>query len=135
MECLAKIYLEACKCILYFLPRFDDDITICGRSDEKCTKNVTNEIQSRTNNAYLCNCLPGCFEISYDAEVSMAPLLQNVPMLQKRGLLEPNVSVVHIFYKNNYFRSQKKEELIGFTEFLCNKKILRQFINNVFNFV
>lgn len=119
MECLAKIYLQLCKCILYFLPRFDDDITICGRSDDKCVKNVTDQIQSRINGAYQCNCLPGCFEISYDAEVSMAPLLQNVPILQKRKLLEPNVSVVHIFYKNNYYRSQKKEELIGFTEFLC----------------
>lgn len=121
MECLAKAYLKQCNCILYFLPRFDDDITICGRSDEKCTKNLTDQIQSRpNNNPYQCKCLPGCFDISYDAEVSMAPLLPNVPMLQKRGLLEPNVSVVHIFYKNNYYRSQKKEELIGFTEFLSN---------------
>lgn len=52
----------------------------------------------------------------------MAPLLQDAPILQQsiKSLSGPNVSVVHIFYKNNYFRSQKKNELIGFTEFLSN---------------
>lgn len=126
MECLAKIYLKRCNCILYFLPRFTDDITICGRSDNKCVKTVNDQIQSRSNDslALQCKCLPGCFDIGYDAEVSMAPLLPNVPMLRKRGLLEPNVSIVHIFYKNNYYRSQKKEELIGFTEFLCKLYML-----------
>lgn len=119
MECQAKIFLEYCKCIRYFLPRLFDNITICGRSDDECVKNVTDQIQTRTNSSFTCDCLPGCFEITYDAEISMAPLLQNAPILQKRELSEPNVSIVHIFYKNNYFRSQKKEELIGFTEFLC----------------
>lgn len=113
MECLAKIYLSFCKCILYFLPRLDDDITIRGRSDDVCVQNVTDQIQAQKNSSYVCDCLPGCFEISYDAEVLMAPLLQNAPILQKRGLSEPNVSVVHLFYKNKYFQSQKKEEIIG----------------------
>lgn len=120
MECQAKIFLRFCGCIRYFLPRFYDDIIICGRSDDECVKDVTDKIQTRPNSSFSCKCLPGCFEISYDAEVSMAPLLQNAPILQKRELSEPNVSIVHIFYKNNYFRSQKKEELIGFTEFLSN---------------
>lgn len=122
MECLADIYLRLCNCILYYLPRFNDDITICGRSDDKCKNNVTDHLQSQINGSYHCKCLPGCFEISYDTEVSMAPLLKNAPMLRKRGLSEQNVSIVHIFYKENYYRSQKKEELIGFTEFLCRLK-------------
>lgn len=122
MECLGKIYLQWCKCILYYLPRFNDDITICGRSDDECVNNVTDHLQSSMNGSHRCKCLPGCFEISYDTEVSMAPLLKNAPMLRKRGLSELNVSVVHIFYKESYYRSQKKEELIGFTEFLCKIK-------------
>lgn len=30
-----------------------------------------------------------------------------------------SISVVHIYYEESYFRSFTKEELIGFTEFLC----------------
>lgn len=119
MECDAKIYLSFCNCILYYMPRFDDEITICGRSDDACVEEVTAQVQLQKNRSFICECLPGCFEVSYDTEVSMAPLLQQAPLLTKKGLAGPNVSVMHIFYKNNYFRSQKKNELIGFTEFLC----------------
>lgn len=34
-----------------------------------------------------------------------------------------SVSVVHIYYEESYFRSFTKEELIGFTEFLCTYDI------------
>lgn len=119
MECEAHIFLTFCGCILYYMPRFYDDIIICGRSDDACVEGVTNQVQKRTNSSFICECLPGCFEVSYDAEVSMAPLLQKAPILMKSGFAGPNVSVVHVFYKNNFFRSQKKNELIGFTEFLC----------------
>lgn len=101
------------------MPRFETDITICGRSDDTCVERVTNEIQSQKNESFTCQCLPGCYEVNYNAEVSMAPLLQEAPLLAKQGHLGPNVSVMHIFYKSNFFRSQKKDELIGFTEFLC----------------
>lgn len=79
------------------------------------------------------NKFQGCFEVSYDAEVSMAPLLQDAPILQQsnRSLSGPNVSVVHIFYKNNYFRSQKKNEIIGFTEFLCELSLIKLFLKNL----
>lgn len=101
------------------MPRFVDDITICGRVDDACVEDVTEQLNAQKNSSFVCDCLPGCFEINYDAEVSMAPILREAPILKKRGLSEPNVSVAHIFYKNNFFRSQKKDELIGFTEFLC----------------
>lgn len=119
MECNAKIYLSYCKCILYYMPRFDDDITICGRSDDDCVDRVTKQVQMQVNSSFVCDCLPGCFEVTYDAESSMAPLLHKAPILSKTDLSSENVSVIHIYYKNNYFRSQKKDELIGFTEFLC----------------
>ncbi|XP_031627357.1 pickpocket protein 28-like [Contarinia nasturtii] len=120
MECNAKIYLRQCNCILYYMPRFKDDITICGRSDEACIEKTTLQIQEHNNTELLCDCLPSCFEVTYDSEISMAPLLPQAPLLAKQGLLGPNVSVMHIFFKNNYFRSQRKDELIGFTEFLSN---------------
>lgn len=119
MECNAKIYLSYCKCILYYMPRFEDDITICGRSDDACVEQVTAQIQLQNNDSFVCECLPGCFEITYEAEISMAPLLQQAPLLSKQNLQGPNVSVIHMYYTNLFYRSQKKDELIGFTEFLC----------------
>lgn len=35
-----------------------------------------------------------------------------------------NFAVMHIFYEENFFRSNSKEELIGFTEFLCKTKMI-----------
>lgn len=76
-------------------------------------------MQSSMNHSFACNCLPGCFEITYDAEVSIAPLHSNQKLLKNTTLKEQNVTTMHIFYKNMYFRSQRKEEIIGLTEFLC----------------
>lgn len=101
------------------MPRFTDDIVICGRTDDSCVDDVTARINAQKNESFICECLPACFEINYDASVSMAPILHEAPILKQNGHQEQNVSVMHIYYQKNYFRSQKKDELIGFTEFLC----------------
>lgn len=101
------------------MPRFYDDIPICGRSNDDCVDDVTDQINEQINSSFICKCLPGCFEVNYNARVSMAPLLSGAPILAKKGLSEPNVSIAHIFYRYKFFRSEKKDELIGFTEFLC----------------
>lgn len=109
------------------MPRFHDDITICGRSDSGCVNQVYRELQQKTNSSFLCECLPGCFAIAYETEISLSPLLARAPMLQKRKLNTSNTAIVHIYYKDPTFRSQRKDELIGFTEFLC------MFNNNYYN--
>lgn len=101
------------------MPRLFDDINICGRANARCIADVSREIQIKTNKSFICDCLPGCYAISYEAEISMSPLLNHPPMLKKNGMVPMNAAVLHVFYKDFYFRSQKKEELIGFTEFLC----------------
>lgn len=101
------------------MPRFHDDITICGRSDDGCVNEVTRALESKTNKSFVCECLPGCYAINYDTEISLTPLLARSPLLQQRGLDPSNTAIAHIYYKDFSVRSQKKEELIGFTEFLC----------------
>lgn len=117
-ECESKIYLDNCNCTLYYLPRIYEDVTICGRSDSGCVDNLRKQISTIKNHRYDCDCLPGCFAISFDAEVSMAPLIPRYP-LKKININTDNAAVIHVFYRENFFRSQRKEELIGFTEFLC----------------
>lgn len=104
------------------MPRVSDEISICGRLNVACTSKVTKQIELQTNESFLCECLPGCFGISYDTEVSMAPLLQRSPILKERGLMTKNVAILHIFFKENSFRSQRKENFVGFTDFLCKNK-------------
>lgn len=101
------------------MPRFDDDVTICGRSDNFCVNEVTKQMRTKTNASLLCDCLPGCYAINYDTELSLTPLLARSPLLQKRNLQVSNTAILHIYYKENSFRSQKKDELVGFTDFLC----------------
>lgn len=101
------------------MPRFHDDITICGRSDNVCVNEVTRELQSKSNSSFICECLPGCFAINYETEISLTPLLSRSPMLLRKGLTASNTAIAHIYYKDPSVRSQRKEELIGFTEFLC----------------
>lgn len=101
------------------MPRFHDDINICGRSDSVCVSEVTRELQLKTNESFQYECWPGCFAISYDTEMSLTPLLHRSPLLAREGMMPSNAALVHIYYKENSVRSQRKEELIGFTEFLC----------------
>lgn len=118
-ECEAKLYLERCNCSLYYMPRFNDDVAICGRVDTACVNSVARLLQAGGNTSFQCECLPGCFAVSYTTEISLSPLLFRSPWLQENGMRPPNTAIVHVYYKDNNFRSQRKEELIGFTEFLC----------------
>lgn len=113
------MYLKYCNCVLYYMPRFNDDIVICGRSQNNCVNDVTRLIQLRNNASFICECLPGCFAVNYDTEVSMSPLLLSSPWLQENKMMARNTAIVHVYYKDVSFRSQRKEQLIGFTEFLC----------------
>lgn len=114
------------------MPRITDDITICGRSDQACVSEVELQFEMKINTSFICNCLPGCYAISYEAELSMTPILGSALYFRdgdkintntKRPMVEKDLAVLHVYFRESLFRSQKKEELIGFTEFLC-KKIL-----------
>lgn len=52
-------------------------------------------------------------------ELSAAPIFEEAPLVKKNGLTAGNTSILEVYYQRGYYRSQDKEELIGFTEFLC----------------
>lgn len=126
MECESRIYDQNCGCIMYYLPRIREDISICGGTDQYCVRNVMRLIESKTNSSFVCNCLPSCYAINYEAELSGAPILMHAShshVEYKTSVLSSHdvtdLAILHVFFKENNFRSQIKEELIGFTEFLC----------------
>lgn len=114
-----KIYYKYCDCVLYYMPRPHRNMTICGRSDQECIKNVKIEMRTGLNNSFKCNCPYGCNAIKYEAGLSSTPMFGQAPLLKRFNLTVKNTAILHVYYMNTYYRSQNKEELIGFTEFLC----------------
>lgn len=125
MECESRLLSSVCGCVLYYMPRVDENTVVCSRDDIDCSNELKLVIQLGLNATYRCECLPGCFEISYRADVTTA-LLSNefrVPQVMlnwhSSEYVQKNLAVVHVFYEESLFRSNSKDVLIGFTEFLC----------------
>lgn len=125
-ECESRIVSEYCNCIMYYMPRIAPDLNICGPIDWECFEDVKENIDLGMNHSFTCSCMPACYGITYDTELTMSKLLDNSysirePILRRMTpeYRRNNIAVLQIFYKENLFRSQNKDELIGFTEFLC----------------
>lgn len=125
MECESRLYMQFCNCIMYYMPKINEDVNICGRSDQGCLNEMKEMMKLKLNESIECECYPSCFAVSYDSEMSSAPILSplDLPNAYASGIFGrytiDNLAIVHIFFRENSFRSQKREELIGFTEFLC----------------
>lgn len=94
MECESRILIEVCGCVLYYMPRVDENTTICNRDDWTCYERIQLAIETATNDTFQCNCLPGCFEISYYADVSSARLGTEGFLLKQRLIRVTNSSYV-----------------------------------------
>uniref|UniRef100_A0A182R635 Pickpocket n=1 Tax=Anopheles funestus TaxID=62324 RepID=A0A182R635_ANOFN len=128
LECEAKLILENCGCVLYYLPKLYEDTKICSRANARCYEQIRSSIAFTANTSLSCTCLPGCFEISYIPDVTTAELqvgkfgiretlLENV---KDEQYARENLALIYIFVKDTYYRSFTKGELVGFTDFLSN---------------
>lgn len=127
MECESYLIAQYCGCVLYYMPKIYDDIKICSRQDASCYEKIRIAIELQDNTSLSCTCLPGCYEISYQRELTTSALgnkdshviklefMQNIPYEYAKD----NIAILHIFFLDTSFRSYTKGELIGFTEFLC----------------
>lgn len=109
------------------MPRLNRNISICGLSNSKCISHVQRELLLGTNDSFKCECYYGCDAIKFDMGFSATPIFKDAPFLSKRNLTASNTSILHVFYQRLYYRGQNKEELIGFTEFLCKFKSIECF--------
>lgn len=101
------------------MPRAHHNLTICGQSDAACVDRVKMEIRSNRNDSFRCDCLYACHSIRYEMQLSSTPIFNQAPLLRNRGVDTENTAILHIYYQSSYHRSQKKEQLVGLTEFLC----------------
>lgn len=104
------------------MPRLEN-ITICGRKDAECVNNVKEELQLGLNDSFKCDCFYGCDAIKFDMGFSATPIYGKSPIIRRNGLNVENTSILHVYYQRGYYRGSDKEELIGFTEFLCKHVI------------
>lgn len=99
------------------MPRLHENITICADSNMECVNRVKNEILAGTNDTFKCDCPYGCHDIKFDMELSSTPIFNE--LAEQKGLFSKNATILHVYYQRGFYRSQDKDELIGFTEFLC----------------
>ncbi|EDW81987.1 uncharacterized protein Dwil_GK25370 [Drosophila willistoni] len=130
LECEAKLLLQVCSCVLYYLPRIDPAARVCGPNDNACTNQVQTAIESTQSNLSCESCWPGCFELTYRATVSTSSIMTGSSFQPSDDLLATifrgpytkisELSMLHFYYVSNTFRSTTKSEMFGFTEFLSN---------------
>lgn len=101
------------------MPRLYTNITICGLSRLNCVQNVQQEFLMGRNDSFKCDCYYGCNGIKFDMALSATPIFENAPFLKRKGVTAANTSILNVYYQRGSYRGQNKEELIGFTEFLC----------------
>lgn len=85
----------------------------CSKKNELFNRLILAYFRKRTQKCSLSR------QVNYDTEISISPLLSRSEWLQEKGMRPSNTAIIHMYYKENSFRSQRKEELVGFTEFLC----------------
>lgn len=125
-ECETRAMLAHCHCIMYYMPRIHSNITICSYSDYECAKKVERELLIKRDPRFKCEqCLSGCFAINYENTFSTAKLFDKSPYFAHNKIDPNNVAFLHIYYARSTFRSQTKEELVGFTDFLCKLHKIR----------
>ncbi|XP_011645500.1 pickpocket protein 28-like [Pogonomyrmex barbatus] len=133
LECEANFTQQLCECVQHYMPK-SSNTPICGKKDDPCAKRARRAMEVKLYDEDLtnsnvtkipsCNCWPGCFEINYRIELSqnkLIPTFQTAKRYVKKNMnyFTENMAVVHLFFVDSQFTKHIKNELFGFTEFLC----------------
>lgn len=91
MECEARIVEEKCGCVQFYMPRVKEETDICSQKDFRCSEKFSIISELGTNDSYSCNCLPGCFEISYKPSVYISELGNGSYLMADKTLMSKDV--------------------------------------------
>lgn len=132
LECESKILMKKCSCVLYYLPRIDPTVAICGPKDNLCTNEVQSQIESSNSSVSCDSCLPGCFELNYQTVLTASQMVygnfnsfDGFPAEIFNSDTIGDLSVMHFYFTSNMIRCTTKSEMFGFTEFLCEGKFFK----------
>ncbi|XP_066582320.1 pickpocket protein 28-like [Prorops nasuta] len=137
LECEANFTQKICHCVQHYMPK-SSNTPICEKKDDLCAKNARRAMETNLydeeeisiNHLNItktpsCNCMPACFEINYNIEMSQSKLLSTFNIddryiKQNQKYFINNMAVVHLFFVDSQFTNYVKNELFGFTEFLSS---------------
>lgn len=86
LECTSRTIEKECGCVLYYMPRFNENTKICSQNDAHCYAKIKLAVESSYNDTFSCQCMPGCFALSYVGEISSSKI--NVNGLVKNAVLK-----------------------------------------------
>lgn len=75
MECYSHAIEDACGCVIYYMPRLSQNISVCSRASSSCYNSIRISLDRGENVNYSCPCLPACDELSYSGTITTAPLI------------------------------------------------------------
>ncbi|KAI4464283.1 amiloride-sensitive sodium channel-related [Holotrichia oblita] len=89
--------------------------------------NFTPQIK-RTLYLNRCNCLPGCYELSYEKSFSQLVFDKNVRPTEdalknlSANYCAENIAILNFYYTQQDYEGMLKSEMCGFSEFLCKSR-------------
>ncbi|XP_037040054.1 pickpocket protein 28-like [Bradysia coprophila] len=127
LECLSNATLQSCGCVKFSLPR-DAAAPICGSDRIQCYHFVRDTLMkssiTETSMSRPCNCLPACYSITYDAQISQTPFDWNSYSkslkMPKNESSEYLPTLFEISFKENEFITLMRSELYGPIDFAAS---------------
>ncbi|TMW44537.1 hypothetical protein DOY81_010382 [Sarcophaga bullata] len=126
MECVAGITHKYCGCVSFFMPRTNGNISVCNIYDANCERKVLLRMDNSIKSC-LDECLPSCYDLNFEADSFSTKLSHNGfdivntrIMNLSHSYVEENLAVVHIYFKENSFRSSMQTEFVGISDFLSS---------------
>ena len=125
MECVAEVTRKYCGCVSFYMPRTSRNISVCNIYDANCERKVLLRMDNSIKSC-LDECLPSCYDLNFEADAFSTKLSHNGFDIASTRIMnlshtyvEENLAVVHIYFKENSFRSSMQTEFVGISDFLC----------------
>ncbi|XP_014094082.2 pickpocket protein 28 [Bactrocera oleae] len=124
MECIAKMLLQHCGCISFYMPKIYKNSTICNIRSLHCVEMVRLR-KDPTIGSCLDACWPSCYDLTFLVDVFAIPLWSDEFFIENKRVqrynktyARKNIAVVNMYFKEYSFRSSIQTEFIGTTDFL-----------------
>ncbi|XP_044759460.1 pickpocket protein 28-like [Coccinella septempunctata] len=136
-ECWTNYTISKCGCVAFYMPR-DNMTKVCNVRKRFCLENARvsyNEdiLRQRLNTGTkvegnattVCNCLPLCSDVTYNAEIAASEWNFNdddeVEFDDTREEMSRyRASAIKVFFKNRYFLPNQRDELYGTSDMVSN---------------
>lgn len=110
LDTLATESFRICKCVLFWMPRFNETKMCRFSSEFKCVEHVENSIHHAD---LTSKCIPACNSINYYADISTSKRAVNP--FEPDGFKRVNVLVL---FKDQQYYSASRSELYGKMDFI-----------------